>query len=600
MRIPTRRAWRLALVALLLCAVLFLRPPVLYAGPEPQAVLSPRPAAVVPGSPGSPRFSPWGLVNRASVSSAGEPAVAAAADPYCSELVRNGGFESGNFLHWSTSGSPSVLSTGGADGWHCAQLGGRNNANDRVFQVMPCPFDAGALLESYCLYVHTDEASNGAYDCLTVRFASISGTETVDVVCNNVTSQDQWLCGFNIDLSTHVSCPPGGTYEVSFAATTDSTLPTWFLIDLVSLATCCRDDPYEPNDTFATAVTGQSLYQVLLCPQGDEDWFRFEAVGGQHIRLYLWMQEGGEGTVCLVSPQGTEVACDSEVYPGSAVVEYTAESSGWWRVRVHDPAYTTRGKRLQLSIEVGVAAPTPTPMATRTRTPTATNVLPSPTPTVTGVPPIPTPTRTPTATAVPPAPTTTRTPTATSLPARTPTRTPTATILGTVRRVYLPLLLKGHWWPRPEDCTELLTNGDFESGGLASWSLYGDVALAPGHDSANGARLGGRDNADGELWQWIHIPAGANPVPWEFWWRAEAASAQTDDRLQVYVESQGVVTPLILIRAEAPLNQWRHAAVDLSPWAGQGCVVSFQVFTDQSVPATFRVDDVSVQSCIQP
>lgn len=228
----------------------------------------------------------------------------------------------------------------------------------------------------------------------------------------------------------------------------------------------------------------------------------------------------------------------------------------------------------------------PTPSATLT--PTATYVPPTPTATPTLAP-----SATPTSTHTP-------APTATGQPTATRTRTPTATVPSTLQRVYLPLVMKGFWSPRPEDCTELLTNGDFESGGLAGWSLYGDVALAPGHNSANGARLGGRDNAQGELWQWISIPAGANLASWEFWWRAEAASAQPEDYLRVYVESDEVLTPLLFLQGEAPLNEWRHAAVDLSLWAGQGCVVSFQVFTDSSVPTTFRVDDVSVRGCIRP
>jgi hypothetical protein len=40
--------------------------------------------------------------------------------------------------------------------------------------------------------------------------------------------------------------------------------------------------------------------------------------------------------------------------------------------------------------------------------------------------------------------------------------------------------------------------------------------------------------------------------------------------------------------------------VELSPWAGQWCMVTHQVLPHGSVPTTFRVDDVSVRACIRP
>ena len=599
MLLHSGRSGRLVLGALLLLAVVSLRPSAASAGPRPEAAPPVDRTATAPDTAqDSPTFSPWTLAGSAGHALPAGLEAAAPVFPYCTDLIRNGSFESGNFMGWSTSGSPSVLSTGGLEGSHCAQLGGRNHANDRVYQVMPCPFEAGGLTWTYSVYMHTDEVSSDPNDCLTVRFASISGMQEVGVSCNDPQKNDIWGSSFAVNLPAHLSCPPGGTYEVSFAATTDADLPTWFVVDWVLLAPCCRDDPYEPNNTFAAAVTGQSLYQVVLCPQGDEDWFRFEAAAGQRIRLFLWMQDGGEGTVCLVSPQGTEVACDSEAYPGSAVVEYVAGSSGWWRARVHDPAYTTRGRRMQLSIEVGVAPATPT----RTPTPTATSVQPPPTATRT---PTGQPTATRTATGVPPPPTASRT--ATGQPGKTATRTPTptggavatATIPGTVRRVYLPVTLRSHWWPRPQDCTELLANGGFESGGLASWSHWGDVVPGPGRAGAAGAQLGGVNNAQGELWQTVYVPEGAGPATWEFWWKAEAPAPQPGDNLHVYVEVGGVGTQLLLLHGNVPLNEWRREQLDLSPWAGRWAMAAFQVVNDSGVPTTFRVDDVSVRACVR-
>ena len=60
------------------------------------------------------------------------------------------------------------------------------------------------------------------------------------------------------------------------------------------------------------------------------------------------------------------------------------------------------------------------------------------------------------------------------------------------------------------DCQELLINGDFETGSFLPWDSWGSVSLGPGYNSAHGAWLGGTDNAAGELFQEVTIPAGAS------------------------------------------------------------------------------------------
>jgi hypothetical protein len=101
----------------------------------------------------------------------------------------------------------------------------------------------------------------------------------------------------------------------------------------------------------------------------------------------------------------------------------------------------------------------------------------------------------------------------------------------------------------------------------------------------------------GELFQWVTIPAGANPVRWEFWWRAEAGSSQPGDRLVAWIEYSGGEATLRELRADAPLNQWRMESVELTPYAGHRVLIGFRAVTDGSVPTTFRIDDVSVQAC---
>ena len=209
--------------------------------------------------------------------------------------------------------------------------------------------------------------------------------------------------------------------------------------------------------------------------------------------------------------------------------------------------------------------------------------------------PTPTATRTPTPTR-----TSTRTPTSTRTTTRTPTRTPTPTVTpggGAGTPLYLPVVMK----PLPANCTQRLANGHFETGTLSPWFAVGDTGLGAGRDSAYGGWLGGKDDAIGELDQWVVLPAGASPIRWEFWWKAETAATQPNDMLRVRIELEGGDEALLLLLpAEGALNTWQQEAVDLSAYAGKRVVISFLVVTDGSLPTTFRVDDVSILACPGP
>jgi hypothetical protein len=237
-----------------------------------------------------------------------------------------------------------------------------------------------------------------------------------------------------------------------------------------------------------------------------------------------------------------------------------------------------------------------TPTPTTTRTPTRTNTptrTPTPTPTNTR-----TPTRTATRTATrTPTRTPTLTPTNTRTATRTATRTPTPTVTpfgGQGASLFLPIVMN----QLPAGCVPRLVNGNFETGTFYPWLSFGDTGLGSGRYSAYGGWLGGKNGAFGELDQWASLPAGASPIRWEFWWKAEAAASQHNDVLLVRIESDGGVEDVLLtLRAEGALNTWRQEAVDLRAYAGKDVLISFLVETDGSQPTTFRVDDVSLTTC---
>jgi hypothetical protein len=149
----------------------------------------------------------------------------------------------------------------------------------------------------------------------------------------------------------------------------------------------------------------------------------------------------------------------------------------------------------------------------------------------------------------------------------------------------------------PANCSERLSNGDFETGTLVPWGAHGNAGLGAGRNSAYGGWLGGQNNATSELIQWAWIPSGATPVRWDLWWKAEVASPQPGDVLQVFLQLQNEEPVLLLLPATGALNQWQRTSVDLSAYAGKGFFASFLATNDASTPTVFRVDDVSILAC---
>jgi len=57
---------------------------------------------------------------------------------------------------------------------------------------------------------------------------------------------------------------------------------------------------------------------------------------------------------------------------------------------------------------------------------------------------------------------------------------------------------------------------------------------------------------------------------------------------------------LLLLPAEAPLNEWSPVTLDLSQWAGRWVMAALQIASDGSVPSGFQVDDIRVLACQKP
>ncbi len=113
-----------------------------------------------------------------------------------SELVENGGFDSGDWTPWQTVGSPQLNDQVYRSASYSARLAGRNNVDsDYVVQEVTVPANATELtLDFWYRVSSSDSASPADYMCVEILDSGFS-TVLVSVACFDLyaQSQNQWL-----------------------------------------------------------------------------------------------------------------------------------------------------------------------------------------------------------------------------------------------------------------------------------------------------------------------------------------------------------------------------------------------------------------------
>ena len=154
----------------------------------------------------------------------------------CTEQVTNGGFETGALTPWvQSSGTYSVMDTSMPHtGTHNTWFAGYNNANDTLYQSVAIPSTATSASLTYWWKQTTQESGTTAYDYLYVQVYNTSGTllGTVQTISNASTAGTYTKSTFSL------LAYKGQTVRLQFRATNDSSLPTNFFVDDVSLNVC--------------------------------------------------------------------------------------------------------------------------------------------------------------------------------------------------------------------------------------------------------------------------------------------------------------------------------------------------------------------------
>ena len=148
------------------------------------------------------------------------------------QLISNGGFESGSagWTESSTGGYELVDTANPHAGTKNADLCGYNNCTDSLYQTISIPSSASNVTFSFYDYITTQETSH-AYDYFKVQVRSTSGT----VLTTLQTLSDGSGTGRWYKSTFSLNSYRGQTVQIYFLATNDSSNPTEFYLDDVSV-----------------------------------------------------------------------------------------------------------------------------------------------------------------------------------------------------------------------------------------------------------------------------------------------------------------------------------------------------------------------------
>lgn len=144
--------------------------------------------------------------------------------------IVNPGFESGTspWVQTSTGGYQLIDTTRPHAGLYSAYLGDYNSGTDTIYQSVTIP-TSGNL--SFWWYMTTSEGTTTAYDYMYVRLYNSSGTLLTTLrTFNNTSGAGLWR-----QNTVSVASYAGQTVRVQFTVTTDSSLPSAFFVDDVSV-----------------------------------------------------------------------------------------------------------------------------------------------------------------------------------------------------------------------------------------------------------------------------------------------------------------------------------------------------------------------------
>ncbi len=154
----------------------------------------------------------------------------------------------------------------------------------------------------------------------------------------------------------------------------------------------------------------------------------------------------------------------------------------------------------------------------------------------------------------------------------------------------------------PDDCTELITNGDFENG-LTDWVTTNGTVVPDPAGGGNNVLLLGNDTVAHEAYQVVTIPADADNVNLAFDYymtTQETGTAQNDLFTARVRDLSGNNLAVVDVRSNTwPTGTWvRNDFSDVSRFAGQTVRILFRGNNSGSLPTSYYIDNVNLESCV--
>jgi len=157
--------------------------------------------------------------------------------PVCEDKIKNGGFDTGTFAYWATSGSPQVTSSLWHTGGYSAILGAAANDDSSVYQGITLPAGASSATLTFWRFIYTQDEMTNPWDYLKVEARDSGGTVLATLLTlDNRNAGPSWVKS-TVDLMAYPALF-GKTIRLAFHATNDVALPTSFYIDDVKLEVC--------------------------------------------------------------------------------------------------------------------------------------------------------------------------------------------------------------------------------------------------------------------------------------------------------------------------------------------------------------------------
>ncbi len=247
-----------------------------------------RPPMVTADAP----FSEDGQPSQRIATSAEVEVAPAPLAPDATDIIQNGGFETGNLSGWSSSGSPNVTSLQKRSGNFSVRLAGGDSQDNRVWQALSFPSNIVSATLSF--WVKIDSAETDFYrDHLWLGFYRLSGgnlflTMPLGTLDGKLGTGGQWVQATYLFDSNTINAVKGQTLYLLFGGITDSFATTQFFVDDVSLqyevSAPGRKYPFRVTlvwtDYPAAAYAGKALVNDLDLEVIAPDGTRYYGNGG--------------------------------------------------------------------------------------------------------------------------------------------------------------------------------------------------------------------------------------------------------------------------------------------------------------------------------